>query len=307
RFRFGPSGALLGEYDQTGQAIREYVYLEGQPVAQLQGPVPVQVSYLHTDHLGAVVKATDGTGSVVWDSDRKPFGERSVTVAQVEMPLGFPGQYYDQETGNYYNYFRDYDPATGGYLQSDPIGLEGGFNTYSYAYQNPNLYIDPTGEFGVVGAVFGSVLDIAMQMAMNGGRFECIDWNDVAIAGVAGAMGGAWFKGAYKLSKGSSKWNNVRRRYRRGHNVPRSHDVHHWGISRRGPIGRRLPDGVVNHPANLNPIPRGVHRNVHGNGPTPYNAVGRWWHGTPEWAKAAEVGVAASMILPGNDECECKD
>ncbi|MCG8040121.1 MAG: hypothetical protein JAY72_01875, partial [Candidatus Thiodiazotropha endolucinida] len=110
RFRFGPSGALLGEYDQMGQAIREYLYLEGQPVAQLQGVAPVQVAYLHTDHLGAVVKATDGAGSVVWDSDRKPFGERAVTVAQVEMPLGFPGQYYDPETGNYYNYFRDYDP-----------------------------------------------------------------------------------------------------------------------------------------------------------------------------------------------------
>ncbi|MCG7923068.1 MAG: RHS domain-containing protein [Candidatus Thiodiazotropha lotti] len=145
RFRFGPSGALLGEYDLAGQVIREYVYLEGQPVAQLQGTVPVQVSYLHTDHLGAVVKATDETGSVVWDSDRRPFGERVETVAQVEMPLGFPGQYYDQETGNYYNYFRDYDPATGRYLESDPIGLEGGLNTYAYVGNNPILRSDSRG------------------------------------------------------------------------------------------------------------------------------------------------------------------
>ncbi|MCG7910284.1 MAG: hypothetical protein JAY82_10970 [Candidatus Thiodiazotropha taylori] len=184
RFRFGPNGALLGEYDQMGQAMREYVYLEGQPVAQLQGPVPVQVSYLHTDHLGAVVKATDGAGSVVWDSDRKPFGDRTVTVAQVEMPLGFPGQYYDQETGNYYNYFRDYDPSTGRYLQIDPISVGehvqrwlnrritaqylvrsgnqltalGGMlgqasigtmtpelNAYGYTLQNPLRYVDPFG------------------------------------------------------------------------------------------------------------------------------------------------------------------
>ena len=145
RFRFGPSGTLLGEYDQTGQAIREYVYLEGQPVAQLQGTASVQIAYLHTDHLGAVVKATDGAGSVVWDSDRKPFGERTLTVAQVEMPLGFPGQFYDQETGNYYNYFRDYDPATGRYLQSDPIGLDGGLNTYTYVKNNPIIWVDPEG------------------------------------------------------------------------------------------------------------------------------------------------------------------
>jgi RHS repeat-associated protein len=104
------------------------------------------VVYLHTDHLGAVVKATDEDRNIVWDAVRKPFGSRYVTVEQVEMPLGFPGQYFDNESGNYYNYFRDYDPATGRYIQSDPIGLAGGLNAYLYANANPNKYIDPTGE-----------------------------------------------------------------------------------------------------------------------------------------------------------------
>jgi RHS repeat-associated protein len=92
-----------------------------------------------------VVKATDSGQNLVWDAVRKPFGGRTVTAAQVEMPLGFPGQYYDQETGNYYNYFRDYDPSTGRYLQSDPIGLVGGLNTYAYVSGNPLIYIDQIG------------------------------------------------------------------------------------------------------------------------------------------------------------------
>ncbi|MES9842252.1 MAG: RHS repeat-associated core domain-containing protein [Candidatus Thiodiazotropha endolucinida] len=148
RFRYAPAGQLLGEYDQNGQAIREYITLEGQPVALIvTDPVTTlsSVYYLHTDHLGAVVKATDSTQTLVWDAERKPFGERSVITAQIEMPLGFPGQYFDEETGNYYNYFRDYDPSTGRYLQSDPIGLEGGINTYAYVAGNPLILIDPNG------------------------------------------------------------------------------------------------------------------------------------------------------------------
>jgi RHS repeat-associated protein len=102
----------------------------------------MSLTYLHTDHLGAVVKATDENGGLVWDVERRPFGERVVGMGLVEVPLGFPGQYYDQETGNYYNYFRDYNPTTGRYLQSDPIGLEGGLNTYLYSLANPIMYSD---------------------------------------------------------------------------------------------------------------------------------------------------------------------
>ncbi|MES9990713.1 MAG: RHS repeat-associated core domain-containing protein, partial [Candidatus Thiodiazotropha sp.] len=70
----------------------------------------------------------------------------------------FPGQYYDQETGNYYNYFRDYDPTSGRYLQSDPIGLGGGLNTYLYAEANPVRYVDPLGLNPGAGAIGGGVI-----------------------------------------------------------------------------------------------------------------------------------------------------
>ncbi|PAT38887.1 hypothetical protein CK621_15050 [Vandammella animalimorsus] len=72
--------------------------------------------------------------------------------ASTEINIRFPGQYYDQETGTHYNFHRDYDPSTGRYLQSDPIGLRGGINTFVYAHANPKIYFDNRGLDVWVGA-----------------------------------------------------------------------------------------------------------------------------------------------------------
>jgi RHS repeat-associated protein len=147
-FAYDEEGQLIGEYDEYGAAIQETVWFNGMPVAVLVGS---NKYYVHTDHLGTPRAITNGN-TVIWRWESDPFG----TTAAQEDPDGdltnftynlrFPGQYFDGETGLHYNYFRTYDPSTGRYLESDPIGLAAGLNTYGYALQNPMQYTDPTGE-----------------------------------------------------------------------------------------------------------------------------------------------------------------
>jgi RHS repeat-associated protein len=109
------------------------------------GSQPANLLYVHPDHLGSPQKLTDATQAIVWDGLFDPFGEELSITGLADMPKRFPGQYADEETGYSYNYFRDYEPTLGRYLQSDPIGLRGGLNTFAYASSNPVGRVDPIG------------------------------------------------------------------------------------------------------------------------------------------------------------------
>jgi RHS repeat-associated protein len=129
-----------------------YVSSEGAGPGAIDLTDDPQLAYIHFEHRGAPVAVSDEAGEVIWQAHYQPFGEVE-ELADVDgdgegfaFNLRYPGQYYDQESGNYYNYFRDYDPTTGRYLQSDPIGLAGGFNTYTYVGGNPLTRTDPTGK-----------------------------------------------------------------------------------------------------------------------------------------------------------------
>ena len=126
----------------------------------------------------------------------------------------------------------------------------------------------------------------------------------VGVASGVGAARGGWVNGVFRhaesgkaWTKLSQKWSNVSRRVRKAQNVPKDNDLHHWAISRNGKLGKKVPDAIKNHPANLKSVPRDIHQRIHGNHPTQpkFDPLRRWHHGTPNWAKAGEVSLGTGI------------
>ncbi len=140
---------LISEIDAGGTTIVEYIYLHDEHIAQFRDD---EMYLSHNDHLQTPKVLTTSDGTVVWSMETLPFGEeiKSSTTNSVEQNLRFPGQYFDGETGTHYNYYRNYNPVTGRYSQTDPIGLAGGDNPYAYVSNNPFKSIDPYGLAEVV-------------------------------------------------------------------------------------------------------------------------------------------------------------
>jgi RHS repeat-associated protein len=142
QFHFGPGGQPIAETDATGTTNVEFIWLGGLPLARIDGGT---ISYIHADHLNAPQKITDASKTVLWDGAFTPFGKAHALAGSLTHNHRFPGQHYDAVAGYHQNHFRDYAPSLGRYLQSDPIGLAGGLNTYGYVLGNPQNLIDSDG------------------------------------------------------------------------------------------------------------------------------------------------------------------
>jgi RHS repeat-associated protein len=138
---------LLAEYDNAGSQIKRYAYLPGD-LAPSEMEDMIGTYSVHSDHLQTPKLVTDGSEQIVWMNRMQAFGEATVDEdpdgdgTDLVMNIRFPGQYADSESGLRYNYLRSYDPTTGRYIESDPIGLDGGLNPYVYSYSNPVTYFD---------------------------------------------------------------------------------------------------------------------------------------------------------------------
>jgi RHS repeat-associated protein len=169
---YDEAGHLLGEYDSSGALIQETIWLGDAPVATLRPGAPIEIYYVHTDHLNTprkITRPSDNQARWTWESD--PFGtelpnENPQSLGAFEYNLRFPGQIYDAHTGLMQNYFRDYDATTGRFTESDPIGLAGGINTYLYANGNPLRFTDPDGQNPLAAGAGGYRAGVAIGAAI---------------------------------------------------------------------------------------------------------------------------------------------
>jgi RHS repeat-associated protein len=176
----GPDGTLLADHVNNWY---DYVWLNGRVVTVISngGVFP-----LHDDQTGRPLYMTDPSSHTIdWAAQGLPFDRNVTTNHWGDFNIGFPGQYWDLESDLWHNGNRDYDASLGRYVESDPIGLVAGVNTYTYADGNPISETDPNGNCPwCVGAVIGAV-------AGGIAGYETGGWKGAVIGGVVGGAVGA--------------------------------------------------------------------------------------------------------------------
>ncbi|MFO1368126.1 MAG: RHS repeat-associated core domain-containing protein [Marinagarivorans sp.] len=276
-FKNSPGGMIRYLYNEAGQLIAEtannsstldkiYVYWGGTPVAVIRNN---QAYYIESDHLGRPTNITDTAKTSVWSATYSPFERTAASGTFGAFNIGLPGQYFDSETGLWYNWNRYYDASIGRYIQSDPIGLEGGVNTYSYVSNNPLSYIDSLG------------LDLtpAQQDAITKAA------NDWANSNVPYRFGGTTKKGADCSGSVSSIYNqagvHIGRLTSQGFKQsPLFGPIQ--GSPQVGDVGVYPGHVVIYGGDNTGSVERDVWSASHTGGPD-FGPANSAWYGTPTW------------------------
>ena len=317
---------LLAEVGMDGEVLQSYGWqLEG---IYSTAPLFLRSShgyfYFQNDSRGIPRQLVDHAGTVAWVAS-SVFSYGSVVASAGEnlsQPWRLPGQYLDAETGLHYNLYRYYDPATGRYIQDDPIGIDGGINTYLYAQANPNLYADPLGLFGTRDAlsfvpVLGSLLDAIddfrcghLGMGILNLGLAALDATGVGAVAkglTVGTMKWGSRRAVRSAYKNTNKWNTMRRKLQKADAIP----TNTWNEARRDWLTtdhiffkqrQKLSPKITNHPANLQTeVPQWLNSRFEGMSP---------WECAkylPPWMKLGGMGVVsyATGLFIKPVECDC--
>jgi RHS repeat-associated protein len=163
---------ILMEFDGTGAFLARYAHGDrvDQPLAMSRGG---QDYYVHTDHQGSVIRVTDSVGAVVNSYEYDAYGRRLTAVAGVEIAYGYTGREYDAESGLMFYRARTYDPATGRFLQTDPLGFTAGdANLYRYVGNKPVNFRDPSGLLKLSFDIDAGILNVDPEGVGGGGPFS---------------------------------------------------------------------------------------------------------------------------------------
>jgi RHS repeat-associated protein len=188
-FTYGPKGNLLTERQRNPGRWTNYLWFGGDPIAIVRDTA---LYWIQNDHLGRPEGITDQNRQRVWRANLKAFDRTVITDVIGGFHLGFPGQYHDPETGHAYNINRNYMPDLGRYLESDPIGLVGGMNTYAYVGSNSVNLVDPLGlEANVASDCANNVtIEIPITYTGPGAHASVIsNWNNAIQSNWSGQFG----------------------------------------------------------------------------------------------------------------------
>jgi RHS repeat-associated protein len=244
---YDEEGKLLGEYDANGVPIYETIYL-GAPVGVVKqtgtagaSNIAISLYNVSTDQIGAprvITRQSDEAIVWRWDS-AEAFGatapdQNPSSLGTFSFNQRFPGQVFDAESGLFQNWNREYNPRIGRYMQSDPIGLKGGINTYGYVDGNPNSFTDPSGLVPaaagllclVPGVGWVSCATVATGAVVVGGTYLLIRNYGPAIASATSQACEATYNG-----------------------------IRNWMTSEKADGGNKFPDRPLPRDKHGNPIP----------------------------------------------------
>lgn len=184
-FVYDEMGHLIGEYDTNGDLIQETVWLGDIPIATLRPKSGggIEIYYVHTDHLNTPRMVTQSSDNAVrWTWGGEEFGadapnEDPSSLGAFAYEMRFPGQYYDDETGLHYNYFRMYDSAMGRYTRSDPLLEPNDFFTDEVANLVPVLALWPEWLHPYVYVVSQPMVEVDIRGLGPLSMIKCI-WRD---------------------------------------------------------------------------------------------------------------------------------